>query len=204
MGSNPSTESNYKTAVNSMNTMQMLCMRCGTTAEGYNQGREPKNAMHSEICNRISVWPREMRVRNHRSPSHPGTTEQQQRNKAMAATAERNDMRVCNILEYKRINICNTAIKHNKHTQSSTRTSTRHGHPINQQPQFIQAINMLIYKLQIRTSIPSTISTITGPRDLIPTPANTRKVQGTLTETHGWESHTQTSYHPTQQLNRKL
>ncbi|KZV44223.1 hypothetical protein F511_13865 [Dorcoceras hygrometricum] len=55
MGSNPSTESNYKTAVNSKNKMQMLCMKPGTTAEGYNQGREPKNSMHSstEICNRI-------------------------------------------------------------------------------------------------------------------------------------------------------
>ncbi|KZV26314.1 protein ASPARTIC PROTEASE IN GUARD cell 2-like [Dorcoceras hygrometricum] len=31
---------------------------------------------------------REMRVRNHRSPSHPGTTEQQHRNKAMAATTD--------------------------------------------------------------------------------------------------------------------
>ncbi|KZV18781.1 hypothetical protein F511_15019 [Dorcoceras hygrometricum] len=78
MGSNPSTESNYKTAVNSKNKMQMLCMQPGTTAEGYNQGREPKNLMHSstEICNRISVhanrriW--EMRVRSHRSPSYPG------------------------------------------------------------------------------------------------------------------------------------
>ncbi|KZV51006.1 polyribonucleotide nucleotidyltransferase 2, mitochondrial [Dorcoceras hygrometricum] len=55
MGSNPSTESNYKTAVNSKNKMQMLCMQPGTTAEGYNQGREAKNSMHSstEICNRI-------------------------------------------------------------------------------------------------------------------------------------------------------
>ncbi|KZV34554.1 hypothetical protein F511_12619 [Dorcoceras hygrometricum] len=47
MGSNPRTESNYKTAVNSKNKMQMLCMRPGTTAGGYNQGREPKNSMHS-------------------------------------------------------------------------------------------------------------------------------------------------------------
>ncbi|KZV26884.1 mitochondrial-processing peptidase subunit alpha-like [Dorcoceras hygrometricum] len=39
--------SNYKTAVNSKNKMQMLCMRPGTTDEGYNQGREPKNSMHS-------------------------------------------------------------------------------------------------------------------------------------------------------------
>ncbi|KZV47678.1 GATA zinc finger domain-containing protein 14-like [Dorcoceras hygrometricum] len=55
MGSNPSTESNYETAVNNKNKMQMLCMQPGTTAEGYNQGREPKNSMHSstEICNRI-------------------------------------------------------------------------------------------------------------------------------------------------------
>ncbi|KZV19942.1 phytoene synthase [Dorcoceras hygrometricum] len=55
MGSNPSTESNYKTAVNSKNKMQMVCIQPGTTAEGYNQGREPKNSMHSstEICNRI-------------------------------------------------------------------------------------------------------------------------------------------------------
>ncbi|KZV55022.1 hypothetical protein F511_33766 [Dorcoceras hygrometricum] len=55
MWSNPSTESNYKTAVNNKNKMQMLCMQPGTTAEGYNQEREPKNSMHSstEICNRI-------------------------------------------------------------------------------------------------------------------------------------------------------
>ncbi|KZV55505.1 putative LRR receptor-like serine/threonine-protein kinase [Dorcoceras hygrometricum] len=46
MGSNPSTESNYKTTVNSKNKMQMLCMRPGTTVEGYNQVREPKNSMH--------------------------------------------------------------------------------------------------------------------------------------------------------------
>ncbi|KZV40535.1 hypothetical protein F511_40012 [Dorcoceras hygrometricum] len=30
MGSNPSTESNYKSAVNSRNKMHMLCMRCWT------------------------------------------------------------------------------------------------------------------------------------------------------------------------------
>ncbi|KZV28771.1 hypothetical protein F511_29835 [Dorcoceras hygrometricum] len=55
MGSNPNTESNYKTTVNSKNKMQMLCMQPGTTAEGYNQGREPKNSMHSstDICNII-------------------------------------------------------------------------------------------------------------------------------------------------------
>ncbi|KZV31147.1 hypothetical protein F511_24593 [Dorcoceras hygrometricum] len=49
MGSNPSTESNYKTAVKSKNKMQMLCMRPGTTAGGYNQGREPKNPMHNSM-----------------------------------------------------------------------------------------------------------------------------------------------------------
>ncbi|KZV21093.1 patatin-like protein 2 [Dorcoceras hygrometricum] len=55
MGSNPSTESNYKTTLNNKNKIQMLCMQLGTTAEGYNQGREPKNSMHSstEIFNRI-------------------------------------------------------------------------------------------------------------------------------------------------------
>ncbi|KZV54390.1 hypothetical protein F511_18059 [Dorcoceras hygrometricum] len=47
MGSNPSTESNYKTTLNSKNKMQMLCMQPGTTAEGYNQRREPNNSMHS-------------------------------------------------------------------------------------------------------------------------------------------------------------
>ncbi|KZV54031.1 hypothetical protein F511_29649 [Dorcoceras hygrometricum] len=59
MGSNTSTESNYKTAVNSKNKMQMLCMQPGTTAEGYNQGRDPKklNAQLNGICNRY-VWPR--------------------------------------------------------------------------------------------------------------------------------------------------
>ncbi|KZV21331.1 MLO-like protein [Dorcoceras hygrometricum] len=55
MGSNPSTESNYKTAVNSKNKMQMLCMRPGTTAEGYNQGREPKNSMHSSTESSIDM-----------------------------------------------------------------------------------------------------------------------------------------------------
>ncbi|KZV23110.1 hypothetical protein F511_09148 [Dorcoceras hygrometricum] len=33
MGSNPSTESNYKTAVNNKNEMQMLCMKKETTAQ---------------------------------------------------------------------------------------------------------------------------------------------------------------------------
>ncbi|KZV24358.1 hypothetical protein F511_25899 [Dorcoceras hygrometricum] len=55
MGSNPSTERNYKTAVNSKNKMQMLCMRKGTTAEGYNQGREPKNSMHSSTESAIDM-----------------------------------------------------------------------------------------------------------------------------------------------------
>ncbi|KZV22860.1 hypothetical protein F511_27539 [Dorcoceras hygrometricum] len=43
MGSNPSTESNYKTAVNSKNKMQMLCMRKETTAQ--------RNLQHK-------MWPR--------------------------------------------------------------------------------------------------------------------------------------------------
>ncbi|KZV38941.1 hypothetical protein F511_17017 [Dorcoceras hygrometricum] len=53
MGLNPSTESNYKTTVNSKNKMQMLCMRPGTTTGGYNQGRETKklNAQLNGICN---------------------------------------------------------------------------------------------------------------------------------------------------------
>ncbi|KZV55556.1 1,4-dihydroxy-2-naphthoate polyprenyltransferase, chloroplastic [Dorcoceras hygrometricum] len=55
MGSNPSTESNYKTAVTSKNKMQMLCMRPGTTTEGYNQGREPKNSMHSSTESAIDM-----------------------------------------------------------------------------------------------------------------------------------------------------
>ncbi|KZV46584.1 hypothetical protein F511_39406 [Dorcoceras hygrometricum] len=44
MGSNPSTESNYKTAVSSKDKMQMLCMKNGTTAEGYNRRKEPKDS----------------------------------------------------------------------------------------------------------------------------------------------------------------
>ncbi|KZV53580.1 hypothetical protein F511_41234 [Dorcoceras hygrometricum] len=32
-----------------MNKIQMLCMRSGTKAEGYNQGKKPKNAMHSSM-----------------------------------------------------------------------------------------------------------------------------------------------------------
>ncbi|KZV54291.1 hypothetical protein F511_34734 [Dorcoceras hygrometricum] len=55
MGSNPITESNYKTAVNSKNKMQMLCMRPETTAECYNQGREPKNSMHSSTGSAIDM-----------------------------------------------------------------------------------------------------------------------------------------------------
>ncbi|KZV43925.1 hypothetical protein F511_31425 [Dorcoceras hygrometricum] len=49
------TESNYKTAVNSKNKMQMLCMRPGTTTGGYNQGREPKNSMHSSTKSATTV-----------------------------------------------------------------------------------------------------------------------------------------------------
>ncbi|KZV37058.1 hypothetical protein F511_05298 [Dorcoceras hygrometricum] len=37
MGSNPSTKRNYKSAVNSKNKMQMLCMRCWTTTNGSNR-----------------------------------------------------------------------------------------------------------------------------------------------------------------------
>ncbi|KZV48052.1 mitogen-activated protein kinase kinase kinase 7 [Dorcoceras hygrometricum] len=48
-------ESNYETVVNSKNKMQMLCMRPGTTAEGYNQGREPKNSMHSSTESAIDM-----------------------------------------------------------------------------------------------------------------------------------------------------
>ncbi|KZV46752.1 hypothetical protein F511_30190 [Dorcoceras hygrometricum] len=64
MGSNPNTESNYKTAVKGKNKMQMLCMRPGTTAEGYNQGRELKNSMHSstesaiDMCGHAGLNPR--------------------------------------------------------------------------------------------------------------------------------------------------
>ncbi|KZV28720.1 aspartate aminotransferase, chloroplastic [Dorcoceras hygrometricum] len=37
MGSNPSMESNYKTAINSKNKMQMLCMRCWSTTKDSNR-----------------------------------------------------------------------------------------------------------------------------------------------------------------------
>ncbi|KZV18234.1 G-type lectin S-receptor-like serine/threonine-protein kinase [Dorcoceras hygrometricum] len=37
MGSNPSTESNYKSAISSKNRMQMLCMRCWTTTKDSNR-----------------------------------------------------------------------------------------------------------------------------------------------------------------------
>ncbi|KZV35667.1 hypothetical protein F511_15122 [Dorcoceras hygrometricum] len=47
MGSNHSTESNYKSEMNSKDKMQMLCMKNGTTAEGYNRRREPRNIKHS-------------------------------------------------------------------------------------------------------------------------------------------------------------
>ncbi|KZV49688.1 palladin-like [Dorcoceras hygrometricum] len=62
MGSNPSTVSNYKTSVISMNKMQMLCMRCGTTAEGYNQGKEPKNTMHSSTKSAIEYVTTQLRL----------------------------------------------------------------------------------------------------------------------------------------------
>ncbi|KZV26763.1 hypothetical protein F511_25327 [Dorcoceras hygrometricum] len=118
MGSNSSTESSYKTAVNSKNKMQMLCMQPGTTAEGYNQGREPKNSMHSstEFCNRICGHD-ESSHSVHRgnesaeSPlaSHLGKkTEQQQQTKA--AISEWN---AC--MQHARttnITICNTTITH--------------------------------------------------------------------------------------------
>ncbi|KZV24883.1 hypothetical protein F511_22565 [Dorcoceras hygrometricum] len=55
MGSNPSTESNYKSAVNSKNKMQMLCMRYWTTmmtpTEKGSQGR----SMHSSTESATTV-----------------------------------------------------------------------------------------------------------------------------------------------------
>ncbi|KZV53093.1 hypothetical protein F511_19764 [Dorcoceras hygrometricum] len=81
MGSNPSTESNYKTAVNSKNKMKMLCMRKETTAQ--------RNLQQKYVATLATRRIGEMRVRNRRSPSHPGKkTKKQQRNKAMAATTE--------------------------------------------------------------------------------------------------------------------
>ncbi|KZV22253.1 hypothetical protein F511_28647 [Dorcoceras hygrometricum] len=43
--------------MNSKNKMQMLCMEDETTAEGYNQRREPRNIMHSstESCGRYNT-----------------------------------------------------------------------------------------------------------------------------------------------------
>ncbi|KZV24577.1 hypothetical protein F511_10218 [Dorcoceras hygrometricum] len=46
MGSNPSTESNYKSAMNSKDKMQMLCMKNGTTAKGYHRRKEAKELNH--------------------------------------------------------------------------------------------------------------------------------------------------------------
>ncbi|KZV23144.1 hypothetical protein F511_24978 [Dorcoceras hygrometricum] len=78
MGSNPSTESNYKTTVNSKNKMQMLCMRKETTAQRILQQKHVATLTTRRIG--------EMRVRNHSSPSHPGKkTEKQQRTKAAIA-----------------------------------------------------------------------------------------------------------------------
>ncbi|KZV47922.1 mitochondrial-processing peptidase subunit alpha-like [Dorcoceras hygrometricum] len=84
MGSNPSTESNYKTAVNNKNKMQMLCMRPGTTAEGYNQGREPKNSMHSStesaknsghgVCSKCGNEPVNNKNKMQMLCMRPGTT----------------------------------------------------------------------------------------------------------------------------------
>ncbi|KZV41724.1 hypothetical protein F511_29989 [Dorcoceras hygrometricum] len=49
MGSNPSMERNYKSAMNSKDKMQMLCMKNGTTAEGYNRRREPRNSSTAQL-----------------------------------------------------------------------------------------------------------------------------------------------------------
>ncbi|KZV24086.1 pentatricopeptide repeat-containing protein [Dorcoceras hygrometricum] len=56
MGSNPSTESNYKTAVNNKNKMQMLCMRKETTAQ-----RDLQQKYVATLATRCIG---EMRVRN--------------------------------------------------------------------------------------------------------------------------------------------
>ncbi|KZV29809.1 hypothetical protein F511_22583 [Dorcoceras hygrometricum] len=64
MGSNPSTESNYKTTVNSKNKMQMLCMRKETTAQ--------RDLQQKYVATLATRRIGEMRVRKHRSPSNLG------------------------------------------------------------------------------------------------------------------------------------
>ncbi|KZV41979.1 hypothetical protein F511_29506 [Dorcoceras hygrometricum] len=171
MGSNPCTESNYKTAVNSKNKMQMLCMQPGTTVEGYNQRREPKNAMHSStkcaIDHVATLATRrigEMRVRNHRSPSHPGK-QHNNNNEAMAAKAERRCKCVyATCWNNKHINICETTIASASihHITNSHLTKQQLAIAISQ---IIQAITSLYYKLQ---SVPQFCSKITtkGSREI--------------------------------------
>ncbi|KZV58704.1 hypothetical protein F511_28793 [Dorcoceras hygrometricum] len=62
--------------------MQMLCMRPGITVEGYNQGREPKNSMHSstesatDMCDHANNSLREryrMEELDERNPALPQT-----------------------------------------------------------------------------------------------------------------------------------
>ncbi|KZV19950.1 hypothetical protein F511_25308 [Dorcoceras hygrometricum] len=51
MGSNPSTESNYKSAVSSKNKMQMLCMRCWTTTQRLQPERKSKHSSTESATN---------------------------------------------------------------------------------------------------------------------------------------------------------
>ncbi|KZV29854.1 hypothetical protein F511_06706 [Dorcoceras hygrometricum] len=63
MGSNPSSESNYKTAVNSKNKMQMLCMRKETTAQ---------RNLQQNMWSRLQEWYRKEELLD-RSPTLPRT-----------------------------------------------------------------------------------------------------------------------------------
>ncbi|KZV41002.1 hypothetical protein F511_18365 [Dorcoceras hygrometricum] len=111
------------------------------------------------------------------------------------------------MLEHKHINICNTSIKHNKHTQSSTRTTTKHGNPTHPSRNSSKPNSTLNYKLKIRTLIPSTITTIKGPEKSEFQPFETHRAifsRDTNTQKARWELHTQPATDSNKTTNNKL
>ncbi|KZV58437.1 hypothetical protein F511_31272 [Dorcoceras hygrometricum] len=179
MGSNPSTESNYNTAVNSKDKMQILCMKNGTTAEGYNRRREPKD---SNLAQRNL-----QRICGHgvcrtcgRYPLTPTRTPLPDASTAQPAVAQ--PMNCANKTD---------SIQHMQH-QSYTEVHTT------ATSQFIQAITTLNYKLQIRTSVfCATITTNGVPRNLI---HNLNEVTSIILKRCKTQNHTAGSYNSKQQL----
>ncbi|KZV06572.1 hypothetical protein F511_45946 [Dorcoceras hygrometricum] len=142
-------------------------------------------------------------------PSHPGKKQQRNTTRYKAADIIHEGSEIC-------LNKCVYAvhIKTASITQMHSKQYTAMFTETSQQPHIISHATSKLSQAQIRTLyFCATVTTNTSPRDSIPTPAeaNTYKTISVIhrrswpsTETHDWESCTQTSYHHTQQLNRKL